>query len=119
VGARIPALNQSGGSWDAFSGLPDPYLKATSGAAAGATAYISDTLTPVWNTVVLGGLSANALKADLTIEASDSDSVFDDLIGGCPVPLSGTEFDGALHTVTCPATATGVMFSVDYRLKAR
>ena len=118
VGARVPALNQSGGSWDAFSGLPDPYLKATSGAAAGQTSYASDTLTPVWNTTILIGLSVNALKADLKLEMSDSDTAFDDLVGGCAVKLTGAEFDGALHTVACPASATGVALSIDYRLRA-
>jgi len=119
VGARVPALNQSGGAWDAFSGLPDPLLKATSGAAAGTTTYRADTLTPVWNTIVLSGLTASALKADLVIELSDSDTAFDDLMGGCPVKLKDADFDGALHTVACAKSATGVALSVDYRLKAR
>lgn len=118
VGATIPALNQSGGSWDAFSGLPDPLLKATSGAAAGETTYAPDTLSPQWNKVVLSGLSASALQANLKIELFDSDTAFDDVIGGCAVTLTGAEFDGALYTASCPASATGVALTVSYRLKA-
>jgi hypothetical protein len=119
VGARVPVLNQSGGSWDGFGGLPDPIFAATSGAATGTTTYRSDTLAPVWNTVVLSGLSANALKASLKVEMTDSDAVFNDLMGGCAVTLTNADFDGALHTVSCPKSATGVLLSVDYRLKAR
>jgi hypothetical protein len=119
VGARVPATNQTGGSWDAFSGLPDPFLKATSGAATGETPNVSNTLAPLWNKVVLSGLSAATLKASLNIELRDSDVAADDHMGGCAVPLNDAAFDGALHSVACPKVADGVALSVDYRLKAR
>jgi Ca2+-dependent lipid-binding protein len=119
VGAKVPVANQSGGSWDAFSGLPDPVLTATSGAKSGSTASKSDTLTPVWNTVALSGLTATALKASLKVELNDADIAFNDLMGGCSIALTATDFDGALHTAACAKSATGVAFTVDYRLKAK
>jgi hypothetical protein len=118
VGARIPAKNKSGGSWDAFSGLPDPLVKATSGAATGTSPNKPDTLTPVWNATLLTSLTSTALKASLHVDVSDADVAFDDVVGGCDIPLNGTEFDGALHTVNCAASASGVAFALDYRLKA-
>lgn len=118
VGARVPVANKSGGSWDSFNGLPDPFVKATSGAASGTSPPRPDTLKPLWNATLLSGLSAAALKASLRVDVSDNDVAFDDVMGGCAVPLNGSEFDGALHTVSCPATASGVALSLDYRLKA-
>ena len=118
MGARLPAKNQSGGSWDAFSGLPDPLVKATSGAATGTSPNNPNTLTPVWNATLLTNLTSAALKASLRVDVSDADVAFDDVVGGCAIPLNGTEFDGALHTVNCAASATGVAFALDYRLKA-
>jgi hypothetical protein len=72
----------------------------------------------VWNKVVLSGLDASALKSSLDIEIVDSDTTFDDVVGGCAVILTGAEFDGALHTASCPKSATSVAFTFDYRLKA-
>jgi hypothetical protein len=54
----------------------------------------------------------------VTATVSDSDTVFDALMGGCPITLTGAEFDGALHTVNCPQTASAVALSLDFRLKA-
>ena len=77
------------------------------------------TLLPrVWNATLLTNLTAAALKASLRVDVSDSDVAFNDVIGGCAIALAGSEFDGALHTVNCPAAAGGVAFSLDYRLKA-
>jgi hypothetical protein len=118
VSAKLPAKNQSGGSWDAFSGLPDPFVTATSGAVTGTSPSRPDTLSPVWNATLLTSLTANALKTSLRIDVSDSDLAFNDVVGGCAITLNGSEFDGALHTVNCPASATGVAFSLDYRLVA-
>ena len=117
VGARLPTKKASA-DWDAFGGLPDAYVKATSGASTGTSPNRPDTLAPIWNATLLTGLTASALKASLRVELWDADIVFDDPIGGCTIPLKGPEFDGALHTVDCPATPDGVALRLDYRLKA-
>jgi hypothetical protein len=118
VSAKLPAKNQSGGNWDAFGGLPDPLVTVTSGAVTASSANKSDTLTPTWNEKVITNLTANALKASLRVDVTDSDVAFNDVVGGCAIALNGTEFDGALHTVNCPASGTGVAFSLVYRLVA-
>jgi hypothetical protein len=118
VGARLPAKNASGGDWDAFGGLPDALVVATSGAATGTSPNRPDTLTPIWNATLLSNLTATALKASLRVDLTDADVAFNDVIGGCAITLQSTDFDGALHTVNCPAAAGGVALSVDYRVKA-
>lgn len=118
VSAKLPAKNASGGDWDAFGGLPDPLVKATSGAVMSTSAFRPDTLSPVWNETLLSNYTATALKASLRIDVSDSDVAFNDVVGGCAITLNGSEFDGAVHTANCPATAGAVAFSFVYRLKA-
>ena len=116
VGATLPNANGSGGSWDGFSGLPDVYATATSGAATGATTFVADTLTPVWNTPVLLGLTATQLKTEVKLDLSDDDVAFDDHVGLCTVKLVDADFDGTLRTATCPKAGTDVAFTVRYRL---
>ena len=118
VSAKLPAKNQSGKDWDAFGGLPDPLVAVTSGAVTASSANKSDTLTPAWNEKVITNLTSGALKASLRIDVTDADVAFNDVVGGCAITLNGTEFDGALHTANCPASATGVAFSFVYRLVA-
>ena len=119
VGAHLPAANGTGGSWDGFGGLPDVYAQATSGATTGATAFVADTLNPVWNATVLADVTANSLKTEVKLDLSDDDVAFDDHVGLCSVKLNGTEFDGVLRTATCPKVGDDAAFTVDYRLKAR
>lgn len=118
VSATLPAKKLNGSDWDAFGGLPDPFVKATSGSIIGASQSRPDTLAPVWNATLLTSLPANGLKSSLRVDVSDSDVTFDDVVGGCAITLNGSEFDGALHTVSCPATATSVAFTLSYRLNA-
>ncbi len=118
VSAKLPAKNQSGGDWDGFGGLPDPVVKVTSGAVSFTSASRPDTLSPVWSIATVTNLTVTALKASLRIDVSDSDVAFDDVVGGCPITLTTADFDGAIHSVNCPATATGVAFTFVYRLAA-
>jgi hypothetical protein len=118
VSAKLPAKNLSGKDWDAFGGLPDPLAVAKSGGVVLQTGSTPDTLTPLWSELVFPNQTASAFKASLHIDILDSDVAFNDVIGGCDVALTGSEFDGALHTVNCPASATGVAFSFVYRFDA-
>ena len=67
---------------------------------------------------MLPGVSAAELTKGVVIEVVDSDSAFDDLVGGCSLTLNTSVFDGNVHTASCPKTATGVAFTFDYRVKA-
>ena len=119
VSAVIPAVNASGGSWDIFGGLPDPYADATSGATTGSVPYISDTLTPTWSATILSNVSATQLKSQLSIHLLDYDIAFNDSIGTCNIAVSDAFFDGTLRTAMCPASsASEVAFTLSYRIKA-
>lgn len=119
VSAKLPAKKLNGTDWDGIGGLPDPLVKATSGAVTATSPSRPDTLSPVWNVKLLSGLTAAALKASLRVDVSDADVAFNDVVGGCAIALTNSDFDGAPHTVSCPASATGVAFSLVYRLQAR
>ncbi|MBS2013726.1 MAG: hypothetical protein JST00_12615 [Deltaproteobacteria bacterium] len=119
VSAKLPAKKSNGDDWDGFGGLPDPLVKATSGSLSGTSPSRTDTLAPVWNATLLSGVTAAALKSSLRVDVSDVDVAFNDPVGGCAVTLSNADFDGAPHTVNCPASGSGVAFSLVYRLLAR
>jgi hypothetical protein len=119
VSAKLPAKNKSGGDWDGFGGLPDPVVTATSGATTASSPNRPDTLAPVWNAQLITGKTAKELQSSLRVDVADADVAFNDPVGGCAITLTGTEFDGALHTVSCPASTTGVAFSLVYRLIAK
>ena len=123
VAASVPPLNASGSSWDAFSGLPDPYAKvvSTQGASKheGQTPSLSDTPNPIWNAVVLSGVTAGELKSSVRIDMFDEDVAVDDTIGGCSLVLTDAMFDGTLRNGSCAASAGGVAFSFSYKLIAK
>ena len=68
--------------------------------------------------VGVSNLSAAALKGSLAIQIVDADTAFNDTVGGCLVTLAASDFDGNVHTKSCPKSATSVAFTFDYRLKA-
>ncbi len=124
VSAQLPATNKTGAAWDPFSGLPDPWVSgfSTLGSSShsGSTDfYLVDTLFPVWSTVVLTGVPARELLSSFSVEVWDDDYDFDDYVGGCVIKLDAGMFDGALKTARCPATPSGVEFTLNFRLKAR
>ena len=123
VSAVIPSLNKAGGAWDTFGGLPDPYARAYSAFSgvshSGATTFVADTLTPQWGTVVLAQVPARELLNSFSVELMDDDYDFDDTIGGCAIKLDASMFDGALKSARCPATVSGVEFSVVFKLVAK
>jgi hypothetical protein len=119
IGAVIPPTKANGSAWDAFNGLPDPFAQATSGTTVGPkTPARSNTLEPSWRVIGLANLSADALKANLTVEVWDEDVAYHDLVGTCALSLGDAHFDGALHKANCPATPGGVAFTLEYRLDA-
>lgn len=119
VSAVVPTTNKSGGAWDLGGGLPDPYAKLTVGARTGQAPFVADTTSPTWNYVLLAAVPSRELKAPLALELWDDDVTVDDFIGGCAVTLTDSVFDGALHTGTCAASATGVAFTYTYKLVAK
>lgn len=123
VAAAVPSVNASGSAWDAFGGLPDPYAKVVSTRGAtkheGQTPALSDTPNPIWNAVVLAGVTAGELKSSVRIDLFDDDVALDDTIGGCSLVLTDAQFDGTLRNGSCAASAGGVAFTFSYKLVAK
>lgn len=121
--ASVPLVNKSGGSWDFNGGLPDPYAKAFSSLGtsshSGTTSFIADTTFPQWNAAVLTQVPARELLSSFSVELYDDDYDFDDLIGGCPIRLDASMFDGSLKSAKCPATPSGVEITLYFRLVAK
>lgn len=116
VSAKIPATNKSASAWDLAGGLPDPYVIVTLGARTSQSPFAADTATPTWNFVALTAVPARELKAPVTLAFWDDDLTTDDFIGGCTTAFTDAVFDGALHTATCAASATGVALTYTYKL---
>jgi Ca2+-dependent lipid-binding protein len=119
VGASLPPTKLNGNAWDAFGGLPDPIVSVLSSAGYGTSTYRSDTLKPVWNETLIKNQTAAALKSEMTVTVTDSDSAFDDPVGSCKLTLKDADFDGAIHTLSCPKTTESVAFTFDYKVKAK
>ena len=119
VSASIPSTKLDGSAWDAFGGLPDPVAEGISHNSTGTTPYRSNTLKPIWNDAILIQQTAADLKKGFTLTITDSDTSFNDLIGGCRLTLSDADFDGAIHTQTCPATNVSAAVTFDYKVEAK
>ncbi|MBL8611947.1 MAG: hypothetical protein JNL38_31680 [Myxococcales bacterium] len=123
VSAELPPTNKSGASWDGFGGLPDPLAKVYSAEGASshtaATTYVTDTTSPYWLATTLTNVRASELLARFSVEVWDSDTVYDDYVGGCAIPLTAQVFDGGLYQYTCPDTASSVKVKVVFRVKPR
>ncbi len=121
--ASLPLRSKSGGAWDFYENLPDPYAKAYSSLGttshSGTTATISDTTSPQWTVPVLTAVPARELLNSFSVEVWDDDYDFDDFVGGCAIRLDASMFDGAVRSVSCPATPSGSPLTVRFRLVAR
>lgn len=121
--ATLPLRTKSGGAWDFYENLPDPYARAYSSVGAtshsGTTAFISDTTSPQWTAPVLTNVPARELLNSFSVEVWDDDLDYDDFIGGCAIKLEASMFDGNVRSATCPATPSGSVITVRFKLLAR
>ncbi len=95
---EIVATQPGGGTWDAFSGAPDPYLDIAE--LEFESMFVDNTLDPVWNQTVTFATLTPDLQVPLTFRMRDSDVLVDQLIGTCTVNLPDEAF-GGLHEVVC------------------
>jgi hypothetical protein len=99
--------NAGGGSWDVAGGLPDPYVRMETSDGiddfSGSTDNQGNTLTPVWDQLVLDSVPAAALLDDgILTTLMDDDGVGDDSMGSCNIVLDDGDFDEELLVVDCP-----------------
>lgn len=120
VSASLPDTNMSGGSWDSFSGLPDPYVIVYSGGSTAQTPVLNDTTSPTWNATTLKGIKASQLKSSFSFNVWDSDYGFgvdpDDSMGGCTIAIGDADFGNKLRSKTCAATASQKQLSIIFKI---
>lgn len=91
--AVIAPTDPDGDTWDAFNGLPDPYVVMAVPGQSGETSVIDNELFPEWDEVVLAGITTTQLQAGLELGVRDSDFGFDTTLGGSTAVLEITDAD--------------------------
>jgi hypothetical protein len=118
VDAQLPALDPNGDTWDSYAYTdPDGFVTIytyISGAQhlEGDSPVVNDSLTPVWNAVVLAGvLAGEILDGGLGFALYDYDpTTFNDYIDSCSGFVPEAEFDGQPHA------ACGGLIPMRYKL---
>lgn len=106
VSDRTPA----GLAWDAFGGLPDPYVCITvRGFGQRCTDPRPDTLAPVWSHDVVSAIMTGPTTADLLVGIdaiyADEDSVVDDdICGSSTIVPTAEDFARGSLRIGCPPT---------------
>ena len=101
--AQVALVDNNGDYWDAFNGLPDPFVVVMTGTGADAmsaqTAYQSDTTSPAWGVDMGGQLLLNGLRAavyqqkGVTFTFYDQDDLTrNDFMGSCTFLISDYDF---------------------------
>jgi hypothetical protein len=133
LSGTAPLYDMNGDTWDAFGGLPDPYMEVDvdygqADEVDGYTDFVDNTLTPDWDATSGRGIAVSGLTASLLLKTSylqmwDSDAPtelpgYDDSMGRCSFSITQNMFDGQLLSFTCapPANTAGVTWSVNFKL---
>jgi hypothetical protein len=111
VNGEVAPKKPDDSSWDAFGGLPDPYVVAkvtdplTGDEFEGETDNGSGTLNPEWNETVLMGITEGVLLNGITFEYWDDDLASDDEICTVVVQPDMTTFSAQIVESTCDTDA--------------
>jgi hypothetical protein len=122
VSGTVSETNAANETWDPTGGLPDLHVDVFIGLGDQARKVTSgtkdNTLSPVWNEIVLTDVTARVLLDRLLFRPIDSDFDTDDVVGECQVSLDSGLFDGSNHTLDCPRDVQNGQagFTLTYRL---
>jgi len=108
--------------WDrTFFTQPDVYgeMLLTPGVQAGLSSTVNDTLSPVWNELVLTRVTARDLIDYFEVRLWDADVGADEMICRCRVIPRASDFDGRLRSVTCSRNDTEMLAGCRMRLRFR
>ncbi|MBL4775592.1 MAG: hypothetical protein JKY87_06015 [Mariprofundus sp.] len=100
LNATVAPTNASMVDWDAFGGLPDPYVRITIDGETQETAEVGDTLLPAWNETIFDGLTVETLQDSWSVSMVDADAVFDEIMQTCTTTIPPYGFGYAL-TASC------------------
>lgn len=126
VSASLSAVDPSGhgcSTWDCGSGTdPDPYFTVESPSddfSLARTPPLTDTLTPVWNHVVVTGLTASELAHPMWFRVFDRDDLLfkgnDDLMARFDVTLAPEQIAPGTVTVTTGAGERTYSLTIEIR----
>jgi hypothetical protein len=103
--------------WDTAASPPDPYVQVWVGDEDGVTKSIADTYEPVWNQVVIQGVSAAHILTEVQYRVSDEDYGFDDSIAPLDAdfvctftPTEQTLKDGFYTSSGCATSLSAITF---------
>lgn len=102
---EVNQFDQAGEHWDAFGGLPDPFVQTRVGSESATptrSRTADDTFTANLNTVGASDVRADALMAHLSFWVWDEDTSAHDRVGACGGMVSEPVFGGATQTWNCP-----------------
>ncbi len=74
VSATVGPQNANGDPWDGAGDLPDDYVNLVRGGTTVRSSQKDNTLAPVWNQILVSGLSAAQLMAGFELQLIDEDS---------------------------------------------
>ena len=120
LSGTVPGTTRDGASWDAFGGLPDPYVCVSIFSAPDDCAvWANNTSTPVWNAKVWTNVTSDEIGFQHW-ELWDDDGIGDDVMGGCHAEFE-TEgwtleqlYSGNVMTFTCTQAKGYVPDSPDW-----
>ncbi|HEY4183303.1 MAG TPA: hypothetical protein VGM90_41050 [Kofleriaceae bacterium] len=123
VSGQVATTKPDGSAWDAFGGLPDPYLCINQQVEPEiCISSVSNTLSPVWNATILTDQTPGDIVSRDFWTMYDADVAFSDGMGICINRDNAfAAFDGLVHEFDCtPATAASngfyTMWKIRYKL---
>ncbi len=106
-----------GAYWDAFKGLPDPYVEVQYPDVTGETSVIDGALLLDWNETVLTGLTTDQVLQMASIEIWDDDFTPDESMGSCGLPPDPDAF-GVVVNATCSDENDNLLWSLSFVVQA-
>jgi len=112
----VALTDEDGDAWDAFNGLPDPYVRVEVVGMSGETSVVQDNTFPEWNEAVLEGITTVQLQGEVEFSVRDSDIALDGTIGTCVVTVEDEMFNATFQS-TCSNSESGFEFwTVSYSI---
>lgn len=105
----VALTNEDGDSWDAFNGLPDPYVSVEVVGLSGETEVVDGELFPVWDEIVLEEVNTVQLQGEVEFTVWDSDALFDENMATCTLSIEDDMFGGTFD-LTCSNAKSGFEF---------
>ncbi|MEM6992802.1 MAG: C2 domain-containing protein [Myxococcota bacterium] len=100
LSGEVSLTDPNGEPWDAFNGLPDPFVTIDLIGAPVSSSVADDTVFPVWDELVAEGVTTVQLMDELTFTVVDDDVAFDNTIGACAATIPVEQF-GSFYDLDC------------------